>query len=151
MCWKRWNIHRKCYEKNSVNNGPFLHCSSSVGTSVKIEKWTAKWQHYIFRWFCWKLWIYGTRWSSVVLLEKFTSHAIPRSHLLYKNEKLRHLSYCVIWDDMEHDVAMVYQVQNQVLKKVLASLPETKDVKLIFRQLCKSIYKPEKFIQSVST
>ena len=52
---------------------------------------------------------------------------------------------------MEHDVAMVYQVQNQVLKKVLASLPETKDVKLIFRQLCKSVYKPEKFIQSVST
>ena len=93
----------------------------------------------------------GRRWSSVVLLEKFTSHAIPRSHLLYKNEKLKHLSYCVIWGDMEHDVAMVYQVQNQFLKKVLASLPETKDVKLIFRQLCKSIYKPEKFIQSVST
>ena len=52
---------------------------------------------------------------------------------------------------MEHDVAMVYQVQNQVLKKVLANLPETKDVKLFFRQLRKSIYKPEKFIQSVST
>ena len=28
---------------------------------------------------------------------------------------------------MEHDVAMVYQVQNEVFKKVLANLLQTKD------------------------
>ena len=49
--------------------------------------------------------------------------------IYYKeNEKLKHFSYCVISDDMGHDVAMVYQVKNEVLKKVIADLPETKDV-----------------------
>ena len=43
-----------------------------------------------------------------------------------KNEKLKHFSYCAISKDMEHDVAMVYQTQNEVLKKVLADIPETK-------------------------
>ena len=60
-----------------------------------------------------------------------------------ENEKLKHFSYCVISDDMEHDVAMVYQVQNEILKKVLADLPETKDV-TYFSDGCASQYKNQK-------
>ena len=44
---------------------------------------------------------------------------------------------------MEHDVAMVYQVQNEVLKKVLADLAETKDV-TYFSDSCASQYKNPK-------
>ena len=44
---------------------------------------------------------------------------------------------------MEHDFAMVYQVQNEVLKKVLADLPETKDV-TYFSDGCASQYKNRK-------
>ena len=45
-----------------------------------------------------------------------------------ENEKLKHFSYCVISDQMEQDVAIVYPMENEVLKKVLANLPEIKDV-----------------------
>ena len=66
--------------------------------------------------------------------------------IYYKeNEKLKHFSYCVISDDIEHDVAMVYQVQNEVLKKVLADLPETKDV-TYFSDGCESQYKSRKHL-----
>ena len=46
--------------------------------------------------------------------------------MYYKeNEKLKHFSFCVTSDDMEHDV---YQVENKFLIKVLADLPKTKYV-----------------------
>ena len=52
---------------------------------------------------------------------------------------------------MENDVAMVYQVKNEILKKVIVDLPETKNV-TYFSDGCVSQYKNlEKFIQSVST
>ena len=61
--------------------------------------------------------------------------------IYYKeNEKLKYFSYCVISDDMEHDAAMVYQVQNKVLKKVIADLPKTKEV-TYFSDRCASQYK----------
>ena len=41
---------------------------------------------------------------------------------------------------MEHNVAMLYQVQNEVPKKVLADLSETKDV-TYFSDSCASQYK----------
>ena len=44
---------------------------------------------------------------------------------------------------MEHDVAMVYQVQNEVLREVLAELAETKDV-TYFSDGCASQYKIQK-------
>ena len=44
---------------------------------------------------------------------------------------------------MEHDIAMVYQVQNEVLKKVLADLPETKNA-TYFSDGCASQYKNRK-------
>ena len=45
-----------------------------------------------------------------------------------ENETLKHFLYCVISDGMEHNVKMVYHMQDEVLKKVFADLPETKDV-----------------------
>ena len=45
-----------------------------------------------------------------------------------KNEKLKHFLYWVISDGIEKDVAVVCQVQNEALKKVLPDIPETKDV-----------------------
>ena len=41
---------------------------------------------------------------------------------------------------MEHDGAMVYEVQNEVLTKVLTDLPENKDV-TYFADGCASQYK----------
>ena len=56
--------------------------------------------------------------------------------IFYKeNEKLKHFSHCVISGEMEHDVAMVYQEQNEVLKKVLVDLP------YYFSDGCASQYK----------
>ena len=49
---------------------------------------------------------------------------------------------------MKHDVAMVYQVQNKILKKVLADLPETKDV-TYFSDGCASQYKNQKNLFSL--
>ena len=46
---------------------------------------------------------------------------------------------------MEHDGAMVYQVQNEVLTKVLADLRETKDV-TYFSDDCASQYKKWKIL-----
>ena len=51
---------------------------------------------------------------------------------------------------MEHDVAMVYQVQNEVLREVLAELAETKDV-TYFSDGCASQYKIQKNLFNVST
>ena len=66
--------------------------------------------------------------------------------ICYKeSENLKHFSYCVISDDMEHDVSMLYQVQNDVFKKVLADLPETKYV-IYFSDSCASQYKNRKNI-----
>ena len=44
---------------------------------------------------------------------------------------------------MKHDVAMVYRVQNKVLKKVLADFPETKEV-TYFSHGCASQHKNQK-------
>ena len=61
--------------------------------------------------------------------------------IYYKeNEKLKVFSYCIISDDTERDIAMEYQVQNEVLKKLLADLPEAKDV-TYFSDGCSSQYK----------
>ena len=70
--------------------------------------------------------------------------------IYYKeNEKLKHFFYCVISDDMEHDVAMVYQVQDEVFKNVLADLCETKDV-TYFSDGCASQYKNWKILFNLS-
>ena len=43
---------------------------------------------------------------------------------------------------MEHNVAIVYHVQDEVFKKILADLPETKDVTYFSSQYgCASQYK----------
>ena len=53
--------------------------------------------------------------------------------IYYKeNEKLKRFSYCVISNDMEHDVAMIYQVQNEFLKKYLLTSLQPKML-LIFQ------------------
>ena len=66
---------------------------------------------------------------------------LHQSVIYYKeNEKLKQFSNSIISDDMEHDSAMVHQVQNEVLRKVLAEFPEAKDV-TYFSDSCASQYK----------
>ena len=62
-----------------------------------------------------------------------------------QDNELKHLPYCVISDDIEHNVALVYHVQAEILKYIKDKLLNNKDV-IFFPDGCFSQYKNRKNI-----
>ena len=59
------------------------------------------------------------------------------------NNELKHLSFCIISDDMTHDVAMVYEVQNCIINYLKHQLIDLKCVEY-FSDVCAGQYKNRK-------
>jgi len=59
------------------------------------------------------------------------------------NSELKHTSFCIISDDMTHDVAMVYEVQKRIIDYLKCQLPDLKNVEY-FSDGCAGQYKNRK-------
>jgi len=59
------------------------------------------------------------------------------------DDELKHKSFCVVSDDMTHEVAMVYEVQKCVMNNLKSQLPNLKKVEY-FSDGCAGQYKNRK-------
>ena len=59
------------------------------------------------------------------------------------DDKQMHMSFCVISDDMTHDVAMVYKIQKYIVVKIKSKLPNITKVEY-YSDGCAGQYKNRK-------
>jgi len=60
------------------------------------------------------------------------------------DDKLMHMSFCVLSDDRTHDVAMVYEIQKHIIIKIKSKLPNITKVEY-YSDGCAGQYKNRKY------
>ena len=65
-----------------------------------------------------------------------------------ENGYLRHHSFCVLSDDLKHDVDMVHEVQNQILSYIRDKYPNIKNIEY-FTDGCSGQYKNKKHFKNL--
>jgi len=66
--------------------------------------------------------VQGFHWNN----SQCTLHPVV---IYYKlNDEVKHISYCIISDDRNHDVAMVYAVQKSILEDIKQKIPTLSNV-----------------------
>ena len=65
--------------------------------------------------------------------------------------KLLHMSYCIISDDMTHDVAMVYEMQKFIIAAIKSKLPYIVKVEYYSDGCAGHVQKSQKFFQFMPT